>query len=55
MSIIFLGIVLIAFFAAAWREIGHVAIEGVPTPMEELSAGMLTSASGAGSLLHKAR
>jgi spore maturation protein SpmA len=47
MSIIFLGIVLIAFFAAAWREIGHVAIEGVPTPMEELSAGMLTSASGA--------
>lgn len=47
MNWIFLGIVLIAFFAAAWREIGHVALEGIPTPMEALSSGMITSASGA--------
>jgi len=47
MNWIFLGIVLIAFFAAAWREIGHVALEGIPTPMEVLSSGMISSASGA--------
>lgn len=47
MSWIFLGIVLIAFVAAAWREIGHVPVEGLPSPMEALSAGMLESASGA--------
>jgi spore maturation protein SpmA len=47
MSWIFLGVVLIAFFAAAWREIGYVPVEGMPTPMEALSSGMLDSASGA--------
>ncbi|MES2625680.1 MAG: nucleoside recognition domain-containing protein [Pseudomonadota bacterium] len=47
MNWIFLAIVLIAFLAAAWREIGHVPIEGMPTPMEVLSSGMLDSASGA--------
>jgi spore maturation protein SpmA len=47
MSWIFLGIVLIAFVAAAWREIGHVPAEGVPTPMEALTTGMLESAGGA--------
>src|SRR5688500_8661417 len=37
MNWIFLGIILIAFFAAAWEEIGHVAVEGMPTPMEALT------------------
>lgn len=47
MSWIFLGIVLLAFVAAASREIAHVPIEGVPSPMEALTSGMLDSASGA--------
>jgi spore maturation protein SpmA/spore maturation protein SpmB len=44
---IFLAIVLIAFAAAAWREFSHVPVEGTPSPMEALSAGMIQSASGA--------
>ena len=47
MNSIFLGIVLIAFAAAAWRELTHVALEGVPSPMEALSTGMISSAAGA--------
>lgn len=47
MNGIFLGIVLIAFLAAAWRELGHVPADGVQSPMEALSAGMISSASGA--------
>lgn len=47
MNTIFFAIVLIAFAAAAWRELGHVAVEGVQSPMEALSAGMISSASGA--------
>jgi spore maturation protein SpmA/spore maturation protein SpmB len=44
---IFLGIVLIAFAAAAWRQSLHVPVEGEPSPMEALSTGMIQSASGA--------
>ena len=47
MNWIFLGIVLVAFVAAAWRQVGFVATEGVQSPMEALSAGMIASASGA--------
>lgn len=47
MNLIFFGIVMIAFLAAAWREIGHVAVAGVPSPMEALSSGMIASATGA--------
>jgi len=47
MNWIFLGIVLVAFVAAAWRQVGFVATEGMQSPMEALSAGMITSASGA--------
>jgi len=47
MSWVFLGIVLIAFFAAAWRQFGYVPVEGMPSPMEVLSSGMLDSANGA--------
>ena len=47
MNGIFLGIVLIAFAAAAWRQIGHVPVEGQPSPMEALSSGMIDAAGGA--------
>ncbi|HRP98456.1 MAG TPA: nucleoside recognition domain-containing protein, partial [Rhodocyclaceae bacterium] len=47
MNAIFLGIVLIAFAAAAWREFAHVPADGVASPMEALSSGMITSAGGA--------
>jgi spore maturation protein SpmA len=47
MNGIFLGIVLVAFVAAAWRQVGFVATEGAASPMEALSAGMITSAGGA--------
>lgn len=47
MNGIFLGIVVIAFVAAAARELAHVPAEGVQSPMEALSAGMISSASGA--------
>ncbi len=47
MNWIFFGIVSIAFLSAAWRELRHVAAEGVQSPMEALSAGMISSASGA--------
>jgi spore maturation protein SpmA len=47
MNGIFLGIVLVAFVAAAWRQIGFVASAGAPSPMEALSAGMIEAAGGA--------
>ena len=47
MNGIFLAIVLIAFSAAAWREITHVAVAGSPSPMEALSTAVMSSASGA--------
>jgi len=47
MNWIFLGIVLIAFGAAAWRQLGHLPAEGVKAPMEALSGAMISSASGA--------
>lgn len=47
MNAIFLAIVLIAFGAAAWRQLGHVPVEGTQAPMEALSAGMISAASGA--------
>ncbi len=47
MNWIFFGIVSIAFLAAAWRELRHVPVEGVQSPMEALSAGMISSAGGA--------
>jgi len=47
LNFIFLGIVLIAFFAAAVGEFTHVPAEGVTAPMEALSAGMLATAGDA--------
>ena len=47
MNWIFLGIVLVAFGAAAWRQLGHLPAEGVKAPMEALSGAMISSASGA--------
>lgn len=47
MNGIFLGIVLIAFIAAAWREWAYIPVEGGTSPMEALSAGMIDSAGGA--------
>jgi len=44
---IFLGIILIAFLAAAFGEFTHVPAEGVTGPMAALSAGMLESAAAA--------
>ena len=47
MNRIFLGIVLIAFGAAAWRQFGHVPVQGAKSPMEALSTAMISSAGGA--------
>lgn len=47
MNWIFLGIVLIAFLAAAVGEFMHVPVDGVSSPMEALSAGVFSSATGA--------
>ena len=47
MNWIFLGIILIAFLAAAVGEFTHVPAEGVASPMEALSAGVFSSATGA--------
>ena len=47
MNRIFLGIVLIAFGAAAWRQFGHVPAQGAKSPMEALSSAMISSAGGA--------
>ena len=47
MNGIFLGIVLVAFAAAAWRQFVFVAVDGAQSPMQALSAGMISSAGGA--------
>lgn len=47
MNWIFLGIVLVAFVTAAWRQLAFVVAEGVQSPMEALSAAMISSAAGA--------
>ncbi|HLS57232.1 MAG TPA: nucleoside recognition domain-containing protein [Zeimonas sp.] len=47
MNWIFLGIVLVAFGVAAWRQVGFVATGGAQSPMEALSAAMISSAGGA--------
>ncbi len=47
MNLIFFCLVLIAFATAAWREIGYVPVEDMQSPMEALSAGMISSAGGA--------
>jgi hypothetical protein len=36
MNWIFLGIVLVAFATAAWRQLAFVAVEGAQPPMEAL-------------------
>jgi spore maturation protein SpmA/spore maturation protein SpmB len=43
MNVVFLGIVLVAFFTAAWREIHWVS--GELSPMESLSKAMIGSAA----------
>ncbi len=47
MNAIFLGMVLAAFAAAAWRQLAHPPAQGQPTPMEALSSGMIDAAGGA--------
>jgi spore maturation protein SpmA len=47
MNWIFLGIVLVAFGSAAWRQLAYVPIEGVQPPMAALSEGMISSAGAA--------
>ncbi|KAA0873948.1 nucleoside recognition domain-containing protein [Nitrincola tapanii] len=47
MNGIFFAIVLIAFLVAAWRELNYEAGSDLPSPMEALSSGMISSASGA--------
>ncbi|KGK41054.1 spore maturation protein [Nitrincola sp. A-D6] len=47
MNLIFLGIVLISVVVAGWREVVHQPVEGMSTPMEVLSSGMISSAQGA--------
>lgn len=47
MNGIFLGIVLLAFVAAAVGEFNYVAVDGSSSPMQLLSAGMLSSAADA--------
>ena len=47
MNLIFLGIVLIAVMVAGARQLTHVPVEGIATPMELLSSGMISSAQGA--------
>ena len=47
MNLIFLGIVLIAVMVAGARQLTYEPVEGVATPMELLSSGMISSAQGA--------
>ena len=44
MNVVFLGIVIVAFVTAAWREIGWVGDE--LSPMESLSKAVIESAAG---------
>ncbi len=47
MNWIFLGIILVAFVSAAYRQFRFEPIEGEASPMEDLSAGMIQAAGGA--------
>lgn len=47
MNIVFLLIVVIAFGSAAWKQWHFVPTQGVSSPMDALSTGMIASASGA--------
>jgi spore maturation protein SpmA len=47
MNIIFVIIVLSAFFFAGWHQIFFVSVNGGPSPMEVLSKAMIQSATGA--------
>ncbi|MCC6202532.1 MAG: spore maturation protein [Gammaproteobacteria bacterium] len=47
MNTIFLTIVLIAFGAAAWRELGHVPQDGVASPMAVLSQDLVAASGSA--------
>ena len=47
MNIIFVIIVLSAFFFAGWHQIFFVPVNGGPSPMEVLSKAMIQSATGA--------
>jgi spore maturation protein SpmA/spore maturation protein SpmB len=47
MNIIFVIIVLSAFFFAGWHQIFSVPLNGSPSPMEALSTAMIQSATGA--------
>ena len=44
MNGIFLAIVVVAFAAAAWRQITQTPADGAPSPMEALSDGMISAA-----------
>ncbi len=47
MNLVFLSIVLIAFFFAGWRQLTGELPPAAPSPMEALSAAMVDSAGGA--------
>ncbi|MEA1946900.1 MAG: nucleoside recognition domain-containing protein, partial [Thermodesulfobacteriota bacterium] len=47
MNIIFVIIVLSAFFFAGWHQIFFIPVKGGPSPMEVLSKAMIESATGA--------
>jgi spore maturation protein SpmA/spore maturation protein SpmB len=47
MNIIFVIIVLSAFFFAGWQQIFFIPVQGGPSPMEVLSKAMIESAGGA--------
>ena len=47
MNIVFLAIVMIAFFTAGWRQLIWVSQNGETSPMEGLSRAMVESAGGA--------
>ena len=47
MNAIFIAIVVVAFAAAAWRQLAPAPADGLPAPMEVLSTGMISSAGSA--------
>lgn len=47
MNRIFLGIVLVAFAAAAWRQLGFAPAPGAVAPMQALSSGAIAAAGSA--------
>jgi spore maturation protein SpmA len=46
MNVIFLAIILIAFFSTGWHQLHWVLVNGNPSPMEGLSKAMVESAAG---------